>query len=60
MVISVAVMHISVEAALVGIVFDGSRVAAWLLDRVFSNYFGSVTRFLLAMGVSGFVVHNSI
>jgi hypothetical protein len=60
MVISVAVMHISVETVLVGIVCDGSRVATWFLDRVFSNYFVSVACFLLAMGISGFVVNNSV
>jgi hypothetical protein len=60
MIISIAVMHISVETVLVGIVLDGPRVATWFLDRVLSDHFVPVARFLLAMGIPGFVIHNSV
>jgi hypothetical protein len=43
MVVSVAVVYVSVEAVLVGIVLDGPRVAAGFLDRVLSYHFVSIT-----------------
>ena len=59
-IVSVAVDDMSVEAVLIGDVFDGPHVAAGFLQGVFSYNLVSIAGLLLSVVVSSLVVSHSV
>jgi hypothetical protein len=60
MVITAAVMDVSVETVFIGMIIDGSDVATWLLQAVLSHYVVTVAGLLLSMRISSRVIGHTI
>jgi hypothetical protein len=60
MVVTVTVVDLGVETAVIGIIFDGSGVATWLLQAVLSHYVVTVAGLLLSMRISSRVIGHTI
>lgn len=60
MIVAIAVVNNGVESSLVSVVLDGSYVAAWLVERVFSGDVLSVTMFLVAVEILGVMILDSV